>query len=283
MQGENAEPKIKETPGGFIPWKYDYSDLGREAYVYYFRDMICDDPRVSRIECFRLFDTGTADGITAEACFAVFYDDPFYNVTQTYTYTRRSGGDDALSVSSETTEHVKYQTAVQDVMPVYNPDDFDLLSCDCRNRALRDAAFPNIGLYVWVGKDCVSKCNHAKDNPLTPFYKSGDKTYDNYRKNIIYISDYNCATRFDRAAKTDPVDHTVHNDYPHGADGPGGSWLSPPTYSTTPLSASSIDDGDRVDLTGRLVTSGGNVLYVWDQYYGRLEFNLVTGEKITRA
>jgi hypothetical protein len=243
---------------------------------------ICNDHRVSKIECFREYDTGTVEGIIADGCFAVFYDNPFLSITKSYTFDKRSGGGDALTPQTNITEHLKYHSAVQDVMPVYNPDDYDFESCNCLNRSLINSAFPNIGLYVWSGKTLLSECKHVNDNPKTPFYKVGDGIYDKYRNNLIYISDYNCATRFDRASKYDPVDHTIHNDYPHGVDGTGGSWLSPPTHSFTPLSQDNIDDEDLVDLTGRLVTSGGNVLFVWDRNYGRLEFNIVTGEKITR-
>jgi hypothetical protein len=187
-----------------------------------------------------------------------------------------------MATQSSTTQHIKYQPAVQDVMPVYNPDDHDFEGCDCLSRALIDAAFPNIGLYVWSGKMLHSNCKHNYDQPRTPFYKVGDGIYDKFRNEIIYISDYNCATRFDRASKHDPVDHTIHNNYPHGTDGTGGSWLAPPTHSNIPLSQDNVDDEDLVDLTGRLVTSGGNVLFVWDRNFGRLEFNIITGERIQR-
>jgi hypothetical protein len=283
LQDENSSPMIKETRNKFIPWKYDYIDAGREAYVYYLTTEICKDPRVSKIECFREYDTGTVEGVIADACFAVFYDNPFLNVTKSYTFDKRSGGGDALAKQTSITEHFKYQPAVQDAMPVYKPDDYDFEGCTCLNRAMIDAAFPNIGLYVWVGKNCSSKCTHTGDTPRTPFYGVGDGVYDAFRKDILYISDYNCATRFDRASEYDPVDHTIHNDYPHGTDGTGGSWLAPPTHSNIPIDELNADDEDLVDLSGRLVTSGGNVLFVWDQAYGRLEFNIVTGARIERS
>jgi hypothetical protein len=282
MQGENSTPMIKEVRSGFIPWKYDYSEEGREAYVYYLLDEICKDPRISKIECFREYDTETVEGVVADGCFAVFYDDPFLNVTRSYTFNKRSGGGDALATTTDITEHFKYQPAVQDAMPIYNPDDYDFESCGCENRALINAAFPNIGLYVWIHTTCVSECSHKNDNPRSPFFGIGQTVYDNFRSKIIYISDYNCATRFDRVSEYDPVDHTIHNDYPHGTDGTGGSWLAPPTHSFQTINSLNANDGDLVDLTGRLVTSGGNVLFVWDQAYGRLEYNIVTGSKITR-
>jgi hypothetical protein len=278
-QGDGSTPRIKEDKTGFIPWKYDYIDAGREAYVYYLTEEICRDPRVSKIECFRFYDSGTADGLIAEACFSVFYDNPFLNVTQTYTFNKRSGGGDALSTTTDITEHFKYQPAVQNIMPLYNPDDHDMDSCDCENRSKIAAAFPNIALYVWEKERCVSKCKHNNDNPRSPFYGA---PYDSFRDNLIYISDYNCATRFDRMTPNDPVDHTMHNDYPLGTDGPGGTWLSPPTHNEEPLTQNSAGDGDRIDLSGRLVTSGGNTLFVWDKVYGYMEFDVISGGKLMR-
>jgi hypothetical protein len=282
FQGPSSSPNVKEERTNYIPWKYEKTARGREAYVYYLTKQICDDPRVSSIECFREYDTQTPEGIIAEGCFATFYDDPYHNVTKQFTFNKRSEGDD-LGGGSDITEHYKYQSAVKNPMPLYSPDEHDFNGCDCEDRSLVDAAFPNIGLYVWIGDTCYSKCDHSKDEPRLPFYNGPEADFETLRGNCMYIADYNTGTRFDRLSDTDPVDHTIHNDWPNTAPGPGDGWLAPPTHSIVPISNTNIGNIDQIDLSGRLVTSGNYTLMVWDKKYGTLEFNMITGARIARV
>ncbi len=96
---------------------------------------------------------------------------------------------------------------------------------------------------------------------------------------MLYINDYNAAGRWDRVSGDDPVDAWTSDgrDFQGSQNcaGVGGLFTSAPAYHTQ-----QDPDNKPLDEYGRLIVSGNNTLYVFDEVLGRNDYNIQTGEKI---
>jgi hypothetical protein len=203
----------------------------------------------------------------------MFYDDPWNNETHDNFYTWTTGGGDALGPPPVT--HLKWtrdQEVVKDVLPLYDVEDVWNKPCSCETKSKIINANPNVCLQVWDYETLFSPTPHTRDKPMIPFHKD----YSKYRDQCIYVNDYNAAVRWDRLTGHDPVDHW-QNDFFEESAGTGDFWLSAPSFN-----AEKEVNNDPLDVTGRLVVSGNNIIYIWDIHKERLEFNALTGERIVR-
>lgn len=278
----NTWPELKnmeliETRIGYIPWQREKSaNTGRASYTYYKTTLLSTDNRITSIECFRYRNMGTLTEpeYHGTAAFAVFYDDPYLGIAQVNYYEwDQPYGDNA------TIQHKLWKTekrAVQNTRPLYDVNEVVWSKpCDCETRAKIVNSHPNICLMVWVGTTLQSTMSHDYDIPMTPFKDEHNSVMN--RDKIVYINDYNAAVRWDRLTGDDPVDTWI-NHYQYDAAGVGGNWEAAPSYN-----GEKQVGNDPLDFTGRLVASGNNVIYVWDGTTNqRLEYNALTGERITR-
>lgn len=282
-----ADDELVETRSGYVPWKYTYKRTGREVHVFYKKTEISHDPRITELSCFRLHNTQVEEATPeyhAEAAYAIFYDDPWNDLKQDQQYQWSTGGGDMLTPRVEHLKWVREQSTVKDVLPLFDPI-FGVektiwnTPCDCEIKAKIKNSHPNVCLIVWEKEVCTSGMNHDNDQPMIPFCETFAASHEiaDFRREVIYINDYNAAVRWDRLTADDPVD-AWQNGYFADAAGTGGFWLSAPACNHDSDHKNKPYDG-----TGRLVASGNMSVFVWDKEYGRLEFNALTGNRVVRG
>lgn len=144
----------------------------------------------------------------------------------------------------------------------------------------------NTCIIVWSKASCDTSNNglHDNDRPFQPLWEppsnddlqvvtdwhsahgggTGKTAIEVLREDVLYINDYNAAGRWDRVSGDDPVDAWNDPDYCFSANpfcaGVGGLFTSAPAYHTE-----QHPDNTPLDLPGRLVVSGNNVIYVFGQ------------------
>lgn len=179
----------------------------------------------------------------------------------------------------------------------------------------------NTCIIVWSRAVCQTRTRdkngstvinfHNNDKPFIPYwdgepYKSDSPDYSTYgrldelivdevyaiegddqrsaieklRDDVLYINDYNAAGRWDRVSGDDPVDAWLSDDNSFQSNpycaGVGGLFTSAPAYHTQ-----QDPDNEQLDEFGRLIISGNNTLYVFDDILGRHDYNIQTGEKLS--
>lgn len=277
-------PELRETRISQIPWEIQTFNT-RKVKLFYKDTEISTDPRITDLYCFRHKYDDYRQEYYAEAAYSVFYDDPYYSQTKQEMRSWSTGGNDPLSVKASNEEYTTTYKAVQNPMAMARysdkaiPLDVDWSKpCDCEQMAMYKKAYPNVCLIVFDKDTCVSDVTHNDDQPLVPFYDFSDLTEDEelinrWRNSVVYINDLNTPVRWDRFTNTEPPDawtrHYSVNTWL------GQFWLAAPTYNSE-----KVMNNVFFDKSGRLVAAGNNTIFVWDQKYGRLVFDAISGEKL---